>query len=65
MDRQRFSRIAHGTHIFYNPLSEAKLTRVIGLVPLPEGSRVVDFGASQAFGDYRTTLSRLKTRVTR
>jgi hypothetical protein len=41
------------------------LPRVIGLVPLPEGSRVVDFGASQAFGDYRTTLSRLKTRVTR
>ena len=47
MDRQRFSRIAHSTHIFYNPLSEAKLDRVLGLVPLTADSRVVDFGAGR------------------
>jgi hypothetical protein len=33
MDRQRFSHIAHSTHIFYNPLREAKLMWIIGLAP--------------------------------
>jgi SAM-dependent methyltransferase len=47
MDRQRFSRIAYSTHIFYNPLSEAKLDRVLDLVPLTADSRVVDFGTGR------------------
>ena len=47
MDRQRFSRIAHSTHLFYNPISGEKLDRVLGLVPLTADSRVVDFGAGR------------------
>lgn len=47
MDHQRFSRIAHNTHLFYNPLSAQKLDRVLGLVPLTADSRVVDFGAGR------------------
>jgi len=58
MDRQRFSRIAYGTHIFYNPLSEAKLNRVLGLVPLTADSRVVGFGTGrcQTLSDAVTLL---------
>jgi hypothetical protein len=47
MNRQRFSRIAHSTHVSYNPLSEAKLDRVLGLVPLTADSHVLNLGAGR------------------
>lgn len=47
MDYKRLSHIAHSTHVFYNPLGEQKLDRVLGLVPLTSDSRVVDFGAGR------------------
>lgn len=48
MDRVRFSHIAHRTHVFCNPISEAKIERIIDEARLESGDRVVDFGAGKA-----------------
>ncbi|HEX6287549.1 MAG TPA: class I SAM-dependent methyltransferase [Herpetosiphonaceae bacterium] len=48
MNRVKFSNIAHGDHIFANPVGEAKIDRVLGLLDLPQGARVLDVGCGNA-----------------
>jgi SAM-dependent methyltransferase len=48
MDRTRFSYLAHRTHDFCNPISAAKIDRLIAEARLNPGDRVIDFGAGKA-----------------
>lgn len=48
LDRDRFSAIAHATHEICNPISAAKIDRVLGLLELAPGSRALDIGAGKA-----------------
>lgn len=48
LDRDRFSAIAHATHEICNPISAAKVDRIIGLLELAPGSRALDIGAGKA-----------------
>ena len=43
MNRQKFSSIAHRDHDYYNPISPAKIERMLDLLPLTGTSRVLDF----------------------
>ncbi|QRG66687.1 SAM-dependent methyltransferase [Brevibacillus choshinensis] len=45
MDRNKFSAIAHRDHVFYNPISEAKMNQVLEHIPLQPNDPVVDIGA--------------------
>lgn len=48
MDRARFSFIAHSTHTHCNPVSAAKVERLIGMLGLTSASRAVDIGCGKA-----------------
>jgi len=48
MNRQKFSSIAHRDHDYCNPISAAKMERLLDLLPLDEGSRVLDLGCGRA-----------------
>ena len=48
MNPQKFSAIAHRDHDYCNPISAAKIERVLDLLPLDESSRVLDLGCGRA-----------------
>lgn len=48
MNPQKFSSIAHRDHDYCNPISVAKMERVLDLLPLDETSRVLDLGCGRA-----------------
>jgi SAM-dependent methyltransferase len=48
MNRQKFSAIAHRDHDYCNPISAAKIERLLDLLPLDAGSRVLDLGCGRA-----------------
>jgi ubiquinone/menaquinone biosynthesis C-methylase UbiE len=48
VDRVKFSSIAHRDHLFHSPLSAAKVERILDLLELPPGARVVDVGCGPA-----------------
>lgn len=48
MNPFKFSAIAHRDHDYCNPLSSAKIERLLDLMPLDEHSRVLDLGCGRA-----------------
>jgi SAM-dependent methyltransferase len=48
MNLQKFSAIAHRDHDYCNPLSAAKIERLLDLLPLESRSRVLDLGCGRA-----------------
>lgn len=48
MDRLKLTTIAHSDHVFCNPLSPEKVDRILGLLDLAPGSRVLDVGCGKA-----------------
>jgi len=48
LNRQKFSAIAHRDHDYCNPVSAAKIERLLDLLPLDENSRVLDLGCGRA-----------------
>ncbi|HET9046748.1 MAG TPA: methyltransferase domain-containing protein [Casimicrobiaceae bacterium] len=48
LNRQKFSAIAHRDHDYMNPISAAKVERLLDLLPLEESSRVLDLGCGRA-----------------
>src|SRR3569623_3312452 len=48
MDHRKFSEIAHRDHAYCNPISAAKIERLLDLLPLDESSRVLDLGCGRA-----------------
>jgi SAM-dependent methyltransferase len=48
MNYQKFFAIAHRDHDYGNPLSAAKFERLLDLLPLDDGSRVLDLGCRRA-----------------
>ena len=48
MNHQKFSSIAHRDHDYCNPISAAKIEKVLDLLPLDGGSRVLDLGCGRA-----------------
>jgi SAM-dependent methyltransferase len=47
-DQARYSALAHRDHAFCNPLSSEKVDRVLGLLELSPGQRVLDVGCGKA-----------------
>ena len=47
MDSLKYYSIGHKQHVVCNPLSEAKLDEVVGLLDLPEHARVLDIGCGK------------------
>jgi SAM-dependent methyltransferase len=48
MNPHKFSAIAHRDHDYCNPLSAAKIERLLDLMPLDEHARVLDLGCGRA-----------------
>ena len=48
MNHHKFSAIAHRDHDYCNPISAAKVERLLDLLPLDETSRVLDLGCGRA-----------------
>jgi SAM-dependent methyltransferase len=48
MNHQKFSSIAHRDHDYCNPISTTKIEKVLDLLPLDVGSRVLDLGCGRA-----------------
>lgn len=48
MDRWKYYDITHRDHLICNPLSEAKLDELIGLLELAPGARVLDIASGKA-----------------
>ena len=48
INRQKFSAIAHRDHDYMNPISAAKVERLLDLLPLDDVSRVLDLGCGRA-----------------
>ena len=48
MNHHKFSAIAHRDHDYLNPISAAKIERLLDLLPLDETSRALDFGCGRA-----------------
>src|SRR5256885_17105412 len=48
MNRQKFSAIAHRDHDYCNPISAAKVERLLDLLPVDASSRVLDLGCGRA-----------------
>ncbi len=48
MNLQKFAALAHRDHDYCNPLSAAKFERLLDLLPLDEGTRVLDLGCGRA-----------------
>lgn len=47
MDSWKYYSIGHKQHVVCNPLSEAKLDELVGLLHLPEHARVLDIGCGK------------------
>ncbi len=47
MDKNKFSNIGYANHEFYNPISKAKIERVLNLLDLDESSSVIDIGSGK------------------
>ncbi|MGH8802075.1 MAG: SAM-dependent methyltransferase, partial [Casimicrobiaceae bacterium] len=47
-DEAKFSAIAHRDHDYCNPISAAKIERLLDLLPLDSASRVLDLGCGRA-----------------
>ena len=47
LDHVRFSTIAHRDHVFCNPIGAEKLDRMLGLLDLTPGARVLDIGCGK------------------
>lgn len=47
MNCVRFSTVGHRDHIFYSPLSSAKVDKLVTLLDLPTASRVLDVGCGK------------------
>ena len=47
MDRNKFSAIAHRDHLFSNPVSEAKIMKMIQILSLNPQDQVIDIGAGK------------------
>src|SRR3954465_7244590 len=47
MDRNKFSAIAHRSHAFSNPISEAKIMKMLGIVSPKAENMVIDIGAGK------------------
>ncbi|MGG1676046.1 SAM-dependent methyltransferase [Neobacillus sp. NRS-1170] len=47
MDRNKFSAIAHRDHAFYNPMSEEKIKKMLGMASLKPQDKVIDIGAGR------------------
>jgi len=47
MDRWRFFDVTHADHVLCNPMSEAALDEMIGLLDLPPGGRVLDIACGK------------------
>ena len=45
---EKFSAIAHRDHDYCNPVAAAKIERILDLMPLDAGSRVLDLGCGRA-----------------
>jgi len=48
MNHHKFSAIAHRDHDYCNPISAAKIERLLDLLPLDENTRVLDLGCGRA-----------------
>ena len=48
MNPEKFSSIAHRDHDYCNPVAAAKIERILDLMPLDAGSRVLDLGCGRA-----------------
>jgi SAM-dependent methyltransferase len=48
MNHQKYVAIAHRDHDYCNPLSAAKIERMLDLLPLDSGCRVLDLGCGRA-----------------
>jgi SAM-dependent methyltransferase len=48
MNHTKFSAIAHRDHDYCNPISAAKIERLLDMLPLDGGSRVLDLGCGRA-----------------
>jgi SAM-dependent methyltransferase len=48
MDRWKYFDVVHQAHLFWNPLSEAKVAELIAMLPLPRGPRVLDIACGRA-----------------
>jgi len=48
MNHQKFSSIAHRDHDYCNPISAAKIEKLLDLLPLDPTSRVLDLGCGRA-----------------
>ena len=48
MNHQKFSSIAHRDHDYCNPISAAKIEKVLDLLPLDGSSRALDLGCGRA-----------------
>jgi len=48
MNHHKFSAVAHRDHDYCNPISAAKIERLLELLPLDETSRVLDLGCGRA-----------------
>ncbi len=48
MNHHKFSAIAHRDHDYLNPISAAKIERLLDLLPLDETSRALDLGCGRA-----------------
>ena len=48
MNPHKFSAIAHRDHDYCNPISAAKIERLLDLLPLDAHSRVLDLGCGRA-----------------
>jgi cyclopropane fatty-acyl-phospholipid synthase-like methyltransferase len=47
MERDKFTTIAHHDHVYCNPISAEKMDRMIGLLGLTAGQRVLDIGCGK------------------
>ena len=48
MNLQKYVAVAHRDHDYRNPLSSAKIERMLDLLPLDQSSRVLDLGCGRA-----------------
>ena len=47
MNRTKLTTIAHADHLFFNPISSQKVDRILGLLEVTAGSRVLDVGCGK------------------